>query len=103
MDRKNCWEVLKCGRGPGRQKVDELGICPAVSPFEYEGVNVGKHAGRFCWVVAGTFCNGKVAGTLAEKLKDCLQCDFLKHVNEEEGKEFILTINNYKRKLKEEI
>ncbi len=49
MKRKNCWEVKKCGRQPGGEKVDELGVCPAAVPNEYDGTNKGNHGGRFCW------------------------------------------------------
>ena len=91
MQRKNCWEVKKCGREPGGENVKTLGVCPAALPNEYDGVNKGKHAGRFCWAVAGTFCEGEVQGTYATKLMDCLGCEFLKQVNENEGRYFTLT------------
>lgn len=97
MERKNCWEVLKCGREPNGEKADDLGICPAALPNKFNGANNGKQAGRFCWAIAGTLCEGKVSGTYAQKLKDCLDCHFLKQVNEEEGGNFTLTINNYKK------
>jgi len=91
MERKNCWEVKKCGREPSGENVEKLGVCPAALPNEYNGVNKGKHAGRFCWAVAGTLCEGEVQGTYAKKLMGCLGCEFLKQVNEEEGRNFILT------------
>jgi len=47
--------------------------------------NHGKNAGRFCWAVAGTYCNGKVQGSFAEKLKNCAKCDFFKKVQSEES------------------
>jgi hypothetical protein len=96
MKKINCWEFFNCGREPGGEKVEELGICPAAISTEFEGVNDGEHGGRFCWVVAGTFCKGEVQGTNAKKFKDCINCDFLKYVNEENGREFILTSGNYK-------
>ena len=92
MERKNCWEVKKCGREPGGENAEELGVCAAAIDSKYEGVNKGKHAGRFCWVVAGTLCNGQIQGTFAEKLLNCLECEFLKQVNEQEDREFVLTI-----------
>lgn len=92
MKRRNCWEVMKCGKQPGGENVGKFGICAAALPNEYlDGVNKGEHCGRFCWVVAGTFCGGKVQGTYAKKLSDCLGCEFLKQVNEDEGRDFILT------------
>lgn len=92
MERRNCWEVKKCGRQPGGENAEKLGVCPAALPNEYfDGVNKGKHCGRFCWAVAGTLCEGKTQGTYAKKLMDCLGCEFLKQVNEDEGRNFILT------------
>jgi hypothetical protein len=94
MTRKNCWEVKKCEREPGGKKIKELGICPASLPTEkYDGINKGLYAGRFCWAVAGTLCGGTRHGTYAIKLMTCLGCEFLKQVNEEEGRFFILSPN----------
>ena len=91
MQRRNCWEVMKCGRSPGGENVERLGVCPAALPNQYDGTNKGKHAGRFCWAVTGTLCGGEVQGTYAKKFLDCLGCEFLKQVNEDEGPNFILT------------
>ncbi len=55
-----CWEYMKCGRDK-----DATTKCPAY-----------PHFGRVCWVVAGTFCEGKVQGTFAQKYEDCRKCDF---------------------------
>jgi two-component system NtrC family sensor kinase len=55
-----CWEYMKCGRDK-----DATTKCPAYPNF-----------GRICWVVAGTFCEGKVQGTFAQKYEDCRKCDF---------------------------
>ena len=63
----NCWEFKKCGRRAGGAKVAELGVCPAY-----------PNSGRRCAKVAGTFCGGKVQGSFAMKLKNCMQCDFFK-------------------------
>ncbi len=90
MKRNNCWEVKKCGRQPGGSNAEELGICPSTLPNEYDGVNKGNHGGRFCWAIAGTLCGGKVQGTYAMKFTGCLNCEFLKQVNEDEGRDFVL-------------
>lgn len=99
MKEINCWEVLKCGRQPGGDKAEELGLCPAAQPGEFDGINDGTCGGRFCWAVSGTLCGGKVQGTYAKKLKDCLKCEFLKRVHEETGRDFILTKKNARRKV----
>ncbi|MEZ5360218.1 MAG: hypothetical protein R3F48_15480 [Candidatus Zixiibacteriota bacterium] len=61
----NCWEFKKCGREKGGAKVAELGICPAY-----------PNNGNACARVVGTFCGGKVQGSFASKLADCMQCEF---------------------------
>jgi hypothetical protein len=86
----NCWEYKKCGREPGGAKVSELGVCPSTTETGVDGVNSGKNGGRVCWVVAGTFCRGKVQGTLAQKLSSCLTCDFYKLVADEEEEKFVV-------------
>lgn len=84
-EKQNCWEFMKCGRGPEGKNIAELGICPvAVSPV-FDGFNLGKNCGRMCWLVAGTFCSGKVQGTFAEKQISCKSCDFYRQVNAEVG------------------
>jgi methyl-accepting chemotaxis protein len=67
QDHRSCWEIKKCGRVPGGNKVAEMGICPA-----YPG------DGQNCWNVAGTFCGGKVQGSSADKRGGCLVCNFYK-------------------------
>ncbi len=88
LARKNCWEVMKCGRQPGGKKVGELGVCPASINSESDCFNGGKNAGRYCWAITGTLCHGKVRGTYAEKFGNCLKCKFLNQVSEEEGRYF---------------
>jgi CRP-like cAMP-binding protein len=85
QNRLNCWEFLKCGREPGGEKADRLGICPAAADVSFDGINSGKCGGRICWAVAGTFCGGNIQGTFAEKRDSCLSCDFFKLVQTEEG------------------
>ena len=101
IKRKNCWEVMKCGRQPGGENVEEFGICPAAVSGNYNGTNKGKFRGRFCWAVTGTFCEGDVQGTYAQKVMNCIHCKFLKHVNEEEGRDFKLTPKYFERESKE--
>lgn len=89
--KKNCWEFKKCGRELGGAHVKELGICPATTEKRLDGIHDGKNAGRSCWVVAGTFCNGEVQGTFATKYKSCEMCDFYRLVREEEYPKFLLS------------
>ncbi len=62
-----CWEYMKCGRDK-----DASTKCPAFPNF-----------GRICWAVAGTFCEGKVQGTFAQKCEDCRKCDFYRMLKNE--------------------
>jgi len=61
----NCWEFKKCGRQKGGAKVAELGVCPAYP-------NHGTH----CAHIAGTLCGGKLQGSFAMKLANCMKCEF---------------------------
>jgi eukaryotic-like serine/threonine-protein kinase len=81
----NCWEYHCCGREPGGKKAKASGICPAAIDKSYDGINSGKCAGRFCWAIGDTFCEGKKQGTYAEKRAFCQDCDFFNTVLAEEG------------------
>jgi len=63
----NCWEFKKCGREAGGAKEKELGRCPAY-----------PNDGKVCARVTGTLCGGKVQGTFASKVVNCMACDFYK-------------------------
>jgi protein phosphatase len=84
-EKQNCWEFMKCGREPGGKNAGKHGICPAAADSTFNGFNQGTNAGRLCWLVAGTFCDGKVQGTFAEKVVSCKQCDFYRRVHAEQG------------------
>jgi two-component system NtrC family sensor kinase len=59
-----CWEFMECERNTGKEIK-----CPAYPYF-----------GRVCWVVGGTFCEGKIQGTFAQKCEDCRKCEFYEKV-----------------------
>ena len=86
--KRNCWEVMECGREPGGKNAEEFGICPAAVDKRLDTVHGGKNAGRACWVIAGTFCEGAVQGTFALKYRDCSSCRFFRQVKTEEGTEY---------------
>jgi len=81
----NCWESKKCGREPGGERAEVLGVCPAATETRCHGANRGTNGGRVCWLVSGTLCGGEVQGHFARKLATCKDCDFYKQVQEEEG------------------
>ena len=92
MVRRNCWEVKKCGREPGGINVSICGACPVPQECRLHAQNGGVNAGRACWVVAGTMCGGEIQGTFAVKYLDCTKCDFYVAVRQEEGEEFVTSI-----------
>jgi len=85
----NCWELKQCGRQPGGEKEGEICPCPAGEPSIVYDRHDGIFAGRCCWRVAGTLCEGEVQGVYAKKIKDCRECDFYKMVKDEEGENFV--------------
>jgi hypothetical protein len=76
---------MGCGRERGGKKAKELGVCPAARDERLNRIHGGKNAGRACWVIAGTFCEGNIQGTFAQKYRDCAECPFYKQVRMEEG------------------
>jgi len=88
MAKENCWEFKKCGREPGGMNVSRFGICPATTSGKGSKMNSGQNRGRICWAVSGTFCDGEVQGTFAQKEASCLNCPFFKVVEEEEDRGF---------------
>ncbi|HEY3322421.1 MAG TPA: hypothetical protein VGP72_18305 [Planctomycetota bacterium] len=81
----NCWQFKKCGRELGGIKSAELGVCAAAKDARVNGTNGGLNGGRACWVIAGTLCGGKVQGTYANKVGNCMVCNFYLQVRSEEG------------------
>lgn len=98
MKRKlNCWEFHGCGREHGGDNVADLGICPATTESTLDGVHDAMHGGRACWVVAGTFCNGKVQGMFAQKYTTCKQCEFYRLVQDENYNNFFVSLSLLKK------
>jgi hypothetical protein len=93
----NCWEFKNCGKEPGGINNGERGVCPAATDSRLDGIHGGKNAGRACWALSGTFCNGDYQGDFAQKFKDCHECDFFKAVVNEEGADFVFTIKLHER------
>ena len=88
MSKRNCWDLKKCGRQPGGVNVKQFGTCPAATERKLDGEHGGENAGRSCWVIAGTFCEGQVQGSFAQKYESCEKCDFYQLVRQEEGLKF---------------
>ena len=67
--KTQCWEYMKCGVEEMEGSIENR--CHAYPSF-----------GRVCWTVAGTFSEGRVQCTIAEKLGSCKKCDFYRKVAE---------------------
>lgn len=91
MGKRNCWEVRRCGREPGGDRVALSGVCPAAAERRLDGVNGGVNAGRACWAIAGTLCAGGIQGSYATKAQECLRCELYEAVCAEEGEEMVHT------------
>ena len=59
--RKPCWTIKAC---PSERKKK----CPA---FEF-------HAGKLCWFINGTICDGHVQKNWEKKMAICRSCDVLR-------------------------
>jgi DNA-binding XRE family transcriptional regulator len=59
-DQKSCWVIKKC---PSELKKQ----CPA---WDFQ-------AGRLCWFINGTICEGVVQKNWREKMKICRTCEIL--------------------------
>jgi len=84
----NCWEAFKCGREPGGSRTGERGVCPVAGERGLWGKNRGLYAGRCCWNILGTLCEGRTQATFEEKITTCSRCDFYQRVKVEEGPRF---------------
>jgi len=58
--QKSCWVIKRC---PSERKKQ----CPA---WEF-------HAGKLCWFINGTICEGTVQKNWQEKMKICRTCEVL--------------------------
>ncbi len=89
--KTNCWEFKKCGREQGGRSAGDLGVCPAATEKQLQGVHDGRNAGRACWVIAGTLGSGKIQCTFVRKRENCMACDFYQTVRVEERGSFQLS------------
>jgi len=84
-NKKNCWEILKCGYSPNGGNPSEDNFCPVIIARAVDGVNGGQMAGRICWAISGTRCYGEIQKNFEEKEFLCLDCKVFKQVLKEEG------------------
>jgi hypothetical protein len=95
--RLNCWEFKECGKEFGGVNAFNDGECPASIDFRFNGIHEGRFAGRSCWVIAGTMCDGSVQGDFSGKIDGCAKCDFYNYVKEQEGDRLMPTVQLIKK------
>lgn len=88
--KRNCWEIMKCGRGLNGTIVDSRGVCPAATEKKLDGEHGGKNAGRSCWIITGTLCNNRIQGFIDHKLTSCTKCKVYNTVRQEEYPYYVL-------------
>lgn len=91
MAKQNCWEFKNCGKDLYGNNKGKSGTCPVSLEKRLHGTHGGVNAGRACWIVGGTLCEGKKMGRFAQKFEACSICDFYKKVKSEEAADFRLS------------
>jgi hypothetical protein len=85
MIKYNCWEFMKCGKGPSENGNGKSSSCPVATKTLADGLNEGTNGGRICWVIAETYDNGEVKCSDLHRKDSCFQCEFRYKVTIEEG------------------
>ncbi len=88
-EKLNCWECKKCGHETQGENPKKPGACTVPGLQEHNGKNHGKNAGRCCWQIMKNL--GSIRGMEHIRLKfleECLECEFFKKVQAEEGRNF---------------
>lgn len=83
--KQNCWEFMKCGRGPDDQREEGKETCPVAAATEADGLAGGVNGGRLCWVVADTCCRHLIKCSDTHHESSCFSCEFRYKVQVEEG------------------
>jgi hypothetical protein len=90
-EKKNCWEFMACGKEVhGRKTEQKEDVCSAALESRLDGMHGGRSAGRACWVVGGTRCDGQAQHDFKLKRQACESCAFYQAVKDEEGEFFLL-------------
>lgn len=63
----------------------DKGVCPVPTYFKFNGAHDGTNAGRACWAVSSSLCNGEKQGVYLKKIDSCKACDFFNQVKAEES------------------
>jgi hypothetical protein len=85
MKKANCWDYMKCGKGPGGDKAETCGTCPIATETLADGLNGGINGGRICWIVVENKCVEEVKCSSLHRKSSCFSCEFRYKVMVEEG------------------
>ena len=85
MNKLNCWEFMKCGKGLSKNGNGKCNSCPVASETSGNALNGGINGGRICWIIAETCDNGEVQCSDLHRKDSCFQCEFRYKVMMEEG------------------
>lgn len=85
MKKINCWEFMRCGKGPSGIGNNKSNICPILAETSANTLNGGVNGDRICWVIAETCCNGEMKCADFQRKDSCFSCEFRYKVTIEEG------------------
>ena len=85
MKKLNCWEFMKCGKGPSGNGNGKCAVCPVAANSLADGANGGINGGRICWIIAEAYSNGEVKCSKLHRDSSCFSCRFRYRVMLEEG------------------
>jgi len=94
----NCWEFTKCGREPGGENSEQLGVCPATVEDKFNGINNGRNGGRFCWFVEETNCSRISNEAFIDRFELCQKCAFFLLVQKQETRHMVVVRNDLETK-----
>lgn len=89
--KRNCWQVMNCGREEGGQRAGRNGACPASIETRLHAIHGGRNAGRACWTVDGTLCRDGRPDDITMKTSFCRTCDFYRILLREEQPHLIVS------------
>ena len=85
MNKLNCWEFMKCGKGPSGNDKGKPNSCPIATESFANTLNGGINGGRICWIIAEACCNNEVKCSDFHRKASCFSCEFRYKVTMEEG------------------
>jgi len=84
-NKLNCWEFMKCGKGPDSAINNGADICPVASAVIADGLNGGENGGRICWIISENYFKNKIQCSENKVSHSCYACEFRYLVTMDEG------------------